>query len=166
MYSLKPIARTAIPAALQKAEHYRLLNDSPAAESICLDVLEVDPDNQSALITLLLATTDQIADELSAGVTRARAVLPRLHDEYHRHYYAGIICERRGKAQFRQRAPRAAEVAAGWLREAMHHYSLAEAIRPPDNDDAVLRWNTCARTLNRSGQPHQPVAEEYEPSFE
>jgi hypothetical protein len=166
MYSLMPIARAAIPAALQKAEHYRLLNDSAAAESICLDVLEVEPDNQGALITLLLATTDQIADELSAGVARARAVLPRLQDEYHRHYYAGIICERRGKAQFRQRAPRAAEVAAGWLRDAMQHYSLAEAIRPSDNDDAILRWNTCARTLNRSGQPHQPVAEEYEPSLE
>jgi hypothetical protein len=166
MYPLKPIARAAIPAALEKAEHYRLLNDSAAAESICLDVLDVDPDNQRALITLLLATTDQIADELSAGVTRARAVLPRLHDEYHRHYYAGIICERRGKAQFHQRAPRAAEVAAGWLREAMHHYSLAEAIRPSDNDDAILRWNTCARTLNRSGQHEPPVAEEYEPSFE
>lgn len=166
MYPLKPIGHAAIPAALQKAEHYRLLNDSGAAESICLDVLEVDPDNQQALITLLLATTDQIVDELTAGVTRARAVLPRLREAYHRHYYAGIICERRGKAQLRQRAPRAAEVAAGWLREAMHHYTLAEAIRPPGNDEAILRWNTCARTLNRSGQPHEPAAEAYEPSFE
>ena len=166
MYTLKPIARAAVPAALQKAEHYRLLNDSAAAESICLDVLEVDPDNQQALITLLLAITDQIADELSAGVTRARAVLPRLHDEYHRHYYAGIICERRGKAQARQRSPHAAEVAAGWLREAMHHYNLAEAVRPAGNDEAILRWNTCARTLNRTGHPHEPAPDEYEPSFE
>ena len=106
MYSLKPIARAAIPAALEKAEHYRLLNDSAAAESICLDVLEVEPDHQLRPDHALLAITDQIVDELSAGVTRARAVLPRLHDEYHRHYYAGIICERRGKAQFRQRTPR------------------------------------------------------------
>jgi hypothetical protein len=166
MYSLKPIARAAVPAALEKAEHYRLLNDSAAAESICLDVLEVEPEHQQALITLLLAITDQIGDELSAGVTRARAVLPRLHDEYHQHYYAGIICERRGKAQSRQRAPRAAEVAAGWLGEAMHHYSLAEATRPADNDEAILRWNTCARTLNRTGQPRQPAPDEYEPSFE
>ena len=166
MYSLKPIAHAAVPGALQKAEHYRLLNESAAAESICLDVLEVEPDNQHALVTLLLAITDQIADELGAGVTRARAVLPHLRDEYRRHYYAGIICERRGKAQLHHRTPRAAEVAGGWLREAMYHYEQAEAIRPPDNDDAILRWNTCARTLNRSGQPHQPVAEEYEPSLE
>jgi hypothetical protein len=166
MYSLKPIARPAIPAALQKAEHYRLLNDSVAAESICLDVLDVEPDNQHALVTLLLAITDQIGDELAAGVTRARAVLPRLTDDYRRHYYAGIICERRAKAQLHQRIPRAAEVAAGWLREAMQHYAQAEAIRPADNDESILRWNTCARTLNRSGQPHQPVAEVYEPTFE
>jgi hypothetical protein len=160
MYSLKPIARAAIPAALQKAEHYRLLNDSAAAESICLDVLEVEPDHQPALITLLLAITDQIADDLSAGVTRARAVLPRLRDEYHRQYYA------RGKAQARHHALRATEVAAGWLREAMEHYGAAEAIRPRDNDEAILRWNTCARALNRMGQTHQPLHEEYEPSLE
>jgi len=168
MPPLKPIARAAVPAALQKAEHYRLLNDSAAAESICLDVLEVEPDNQQALVTLLLAITDQLGDELGAGVTRARAVLPRLRDEYRRHYYAGIICERRGKAQLHHRTPRAAEVAAGWLREALHHYALAEAIRPPDNDEAILRWNTCARTLNRTGHAHQPSAqaEPYEPSLE
>jgi hypothetical protein len=166
MYALKPVAAAAIPAALDKADHYRLLNDSAAAESICLDVLDVEPDNQRALVTLLLAITDQITDELSIGVTRARAVLPRLADDYRRHYYAGIICERRAKAQLQHRTPRAAEVAAGWLRDAMHHYAQAEAVRPSGNDEAILRWNTCARTLNRSGQPHQPVAEAYEPSFE
>jgi len=166
MYTLKPIAAAAIPTALDKAEHYRLLNDSSAAESICLDVLDVEPDNQRALVTLLLAITDQIAEELTTGVTRARALLPRLTDDYRRHYYAGIICERRAKAQLHHRTPRAAEVAAGWLRDAMHHYAQAEAVRPAGNDDAILRWNTCARTLNRSGQPYQPVAEAYEPALE
>ena len=29
----------------------------------------------------------------------------------------------------------------------MHWYSEAEAIRPAGNDDAILRWNTCARVL-------------------
>jgi len=163
---MKPIAAGAVPAALEKAEHYRLLNDSVAAESICLDVLEVEPGNQRALVTMLLAVSDQIADELTGAVARARAVLPRLHDPYRRHYYAGIICERRAKAQLYQRSPRAVEVAAGWMREAMEHYERAEAIRPADNDDAILRWNTCARMLNRTGQPHPPLAEAYEPSFE
>jgi hypothetical protein len=166
MQTLKPIARAAVPAALQKAELYRLLNDSAAAESICLDVLQVDPDNQHALVTLLLAVTDQIIDEPGPGVTRARAVLPKLTDAYRREYYAGIICERRAKAQLHHRMPRAADVAAGWLREAMQHYERAEAIRPPDNDESILRWNTCARMLDRSGRAHPPSADAYEPSFE
>ena len=33
---LKPITHEGIPAALQKAERYRLLNDSSAAESITI----------------------------------------------------------------------------------------------------------------------------------
>ena len=59
MFELKHIGPEAIPAALDKAERYRLLNQPDAAESICEDVLAVDPDNQPALITLLLALTDQ-----------------------------------------------------------------------------------------------------------
>ena len=38
-----------MPAALEKALRYRLLNEPVEAESICRDVLEVDPDNQAAL---------------------------------------------------------------------------------------------------------------------
>ena len=33
------------------------------------------------------------------------------------------------------------------LRAAMVHYEQAEALRPPDNEDAILRWNTCARII-------------------
>ena len=104
---LKPISQEGIPAALQKAERYRLINDPSAAESICLDVLEVDPENQTALVVLILSITDQFVDELGDGVSRARELLPRLTDEYKRAYYEGIICERRARAQLRaaRRAP-------------------------------------------------------------
>ena len=101
---LKPITQDGIPAALQKAERYRLLNDSSAAESICLDILRVEPESQSALVTLLLSITDQFGEEQSDGVHRAREVLPRLKDDYKRAYYAGIICERRAKAQLHRAA--------------------------------------------------------------
>src|SRR5919199_5455575 len=90
----KPISTESVPAALEKAHRYRLLNEPSAAESICLDVLAVDPDNQQALETLLLAITDQFDHEHGAGVRRARELIPRLDDEYRRQYYAGIICER------------------------------------------------------------------------
>src|SRR4249920_1988506 len=109
---LKPITHEGIPAALEKAERYRLLNDSSAAESICLDVLQIDPGNQEALVSLLLAITDQFSEELADGVLRARDVLPRLTDEYERIYYAGIICERRARAQLHRGALGSADVAA------------------------------------------------------
>lgn len=149
MPDLKPITPAGIPAALQKAERYRLLNDSSAAESICLDILEIDPENQSALVTLLLSITDQFGEALSAGLPRAQELLPRLRDEYKRAYYAGIICERRAKAHLRRAAFGAEDVAAGWFRDAMTWYEKAEALRPAGNDEAILRWNTCVRMLSR-----------------
>jgi hypothetical protein len=165
-FSLKPITSAGVPAALQKAERYRLLNDSAAAESICRDVLEVDPGNQQALVMLLLSITDQFPQVRAEGVHRAREVLPLLRDEYKRHYYAGIICERRAAAQMRQGAPGAGEVAYNWYREAMEWYEKAEAIRPAGNDEAILRWNTCVRVLNANPELHASPEREYEPMLE
>lgn len=161
---LKPITREGIPAALQKAERYRLLNESSAAESICLDVLEIDPTNQEALVSLLLSITDQFTDEMSDGVHRARAVLPRLGDEYERVYYAGIICERRARAFLHHGALGSSDVAAESYREAMTYYEKAERIRPAGNDEAILRWNTCVRMLGR--HERAPSHREYEPALD
>jgi hypothetical protein len=162
--NLKPITREGIPTALQKAERYRLLNESAAAESICLDVLQVDPENQEALVSLLLSVTDQFGEELSGGVRRAREVLPRLADEYDRAYYAGIICERRARAQLHSGAFGSSDVASEWFRDAMRWYEKAEQIRPAGNDEAILRWNTCARMLEK--HERVDVAREYEPALD
>ena len=148
MDDLKPLSREALPAALEKAERYRLLGEPGEAESICLDVLLADPDNQRALVLLLLAITDRFGKGYAIGVTQARDILPRLRSEYERHYYAGVICERRGKAALQQGTP--GFVAANWLREAMEHYEKAAALRPPGNDDAHLRWNTCVRIMDQN----------------
>jgi hypothetical protein len=148
----KPITKEGVNAALQKAERYRVINDPTSAESICLDVLAVSPENQQALVTLLLAITDQFGQAPTDGVRRAREVLPRLPDEYKRAYYAGIICERCGKAQLRSGAPKSGEMAYHWLREAMSWYERAESQRPAGNDEAILRWNTCGRLLARYPQ--------------
>jgi hypothetical protein len=162
--NLKPITREGIPAALQKAERYRLLNDSAAAESICLDVLEVDPGNQEALVSLLLAITDQFTEELADGVRRAKEVLPRLTDQYERIYYTGIISERRARAQLHRGALGSADVAAEGFRDAMRWYEKAEAMRPAGNDESILRWNTCVRMLGR--HERAPAVSEYEPALE
>src|SRR3954469_12715638 len=99
MSELKKISREAIPRAVQKAERYRLLDQSWATESICLDILEVDSENQPVLVMLLLAITDQFGPEPGELAHRARAVLERITDEYQRAYYGGIISERLGHAQ-------------------------------------------------------------------
>jgi hypothetical protein len=146
----KPITDAGIPAALQKAERYRIISDPTSAESICLDILEVSPENQQALVILLLAITDQFGTAPTEGVRRAQAILPRLQDQYKRAYYAGIICERCAKARLRSGAPKSEEMAYHWLREAMSWYEKAESQRPAGNDEAILRWNTCIRLLTRN----------------
>ena len=147
MFELKPLSREAIPAALDKAMRYRLLNEPGAAESICHDVLRIDPDNQQALVILLLALTDRFGKGYAVGVWQAQEVLPRLRDPYERAYYAGIIDERRAKAQLHQGSPGSGFEAYAFLREAMTWYEKAESIRPTGNDDALLRWNACARMI-------------------
>ena len=151
MFELKHLTAAGVPAALEKAEQYRLLNQPWAAESICWDVAGVEPDNQRALRTRLLAQTDQFGADMGA-VRRARESLSRLTDSYERAYYTGLVCERLAKTGLEHRAPGARFAAYDELREAMEWYEKAEAIRPAGDDDAILRWNTCARLLNQS--PH------------
>jgi hypothetical protein len=152
MYQLKPLSKDAIPSALAKAERYRLLNEPGEAESICLDVLQIEPDNQEAIVTLILSLTDQFPQELSSSrgaPTRAEDLLAHLSDEYDRAYYAGIIRERRAKAGLHRDRYASTATAVEWLREAMAFFERAEAVRPANNDDAVLRWNACARLLEQ-----------------
>ncbi len=161
MPELKALHKDAIPAALAKAERYRLLNEPWQSESICQDVLRVDPENQPALVMLLLAITDQFGNGIDKGsrVQEAKAIVPRLKDEYDRAYYCGIIAERRAHALLHQARHGSGPTVYGWLQEAMEWYAKAETLRPPQNDDAVLRWNTCVRMLAR--HPHlQPAAQE------
>jgi tetratricopeptide (TPR) repeat protein len=147
MFELKRLSEEAIPAALEKALRYRLLNEPAEAESICHDVLDIDPENQEALVLLLLALTDRFGKGYAVGVTQAQEVLSRLRSEYERAYYAGIISERRAKAQLHQSYPGARHNAYEFLREAMSCFEKAETLRPPGNDDALLHWNTCARII-------------------
>lgn len=158
MFQLKPLSSDGVEAALRKAVRYRLLNEPFEAGSICLDILEVDPENQDAITTLILARTDQFASVGGASVSDARDLLPRLEGEYQREYYAGIICERRGEAYLKTLQAGVGPIAYDWIRRAMAHYEKAEALRPEGNDDAILRWNTCARMImkHRELEPSEP----------
>jgi len=158
MFELKTLSREAVPRALAKAERYRLLNEPGEAQSICLDALEADPDNQEAVAMLILAMTEQFSADATC-FNEALATVARLRDEYERTYYTGIIHERRAKALLAHGTPRGGSRAYEWLRDAMACYEKAEAVRPPNNDDPLLRWNACARLIMRNRQL-APVSEE------
>jgi hypothetical protein len=144
---LKKISKAAVPAALAKAEKYRLLNEPEQAESICRDILAVDDGHGQALVTLLLALTDQFRAQSTTAVKGAEEILARIGDDYGRAYYAGIIHERWGLALLE--AGDAGHQAFHWLHSAMRHYEAAEKLAPAGNDDAILRWNSCARLVER-----------------
>jgi hypothetical protein len=149
MFELKCLKPQALAAAQRKAVRYRLLNEPRLAESICHDILAVDADNQDALITLILSLSDQFGTTGGPSTSDAKDLVPRLEGEYEREYYAGIVCERRAMSQLEIRGHGSGRIAYDWFRRAMAHFEKAEALSPADNDDAVLRWNTCARIINQ-----------------
>lgn len=163
---LKRISKEGVPAALLKAHRYRVLNDSVAAESICLDVLAVDPGNVEAIVMHVLAITDQFAAGHAADRARAEAAVTALTDPYRLAYYQGVICERWANGVLRRAGPRSGEMSYDWIAKALDWYAKAESLRPAGNDEAILRWNTCVRTLQREPSVKPRDAETWEPSLE
>ena len=160
---LKPISKGGIPAAISKAEVYRYLNEPGEAESICRDILAAEPDNQAALRLLGLAITDQFSGTTSDRYAEAEEVFRSLNDPYKRVYYLGILHERKAKAQLR--AGRLPHTVLPIFEEAMKYFEEAESVRPPNNDDAILRWNRCLRLLHsRLGSEWRKEMEEFDAS--
>jgi tetratricopeptide (TPR) repeat protein len=148
MFALKPISHHCIENALAKAERYRLLGEPNEAESICLDILEIDPANRQAQISLILALTDEIPQD-SASFNRAMETIPRLASPYDRAYYYGIAWERRAKAAYAAGGRGPCGHLYDWLVKALGFFEEAERLRPPGNDSSILRWNACVRFLER-----------------
>src|SRR5260221_11018898 len=150
MPELNRLHKDAILAGLEKAERYRLLNEPGEAESICLDILAGDPDNQRAIIVLLLAFTDRFEKTDGVSETQTKELLSRVKSEYERAYYSGIIAERRAKTKLRQHTPGCRFQAYDLLREAMDWIEKTEPLSRAGHDDAILRWNTCPRINERN----------------
>ena len=163
-FELKSISVQSIPEALAKVERYRLLNEPTLAESICLDILAVVPDHQQALISLLLAKTDQFGLQMPAKA--AQEVLAKIKGDYEQAYYAGLIWERLGHARMREGGTGGGASAYHALREAMADYERAIDFASPGNDDAILRWNTCARVIMQNPEvrplPDEDLAQAWE----
>jgi hypothetical protein len=151
MYELKPLSIEAVPAALEKANRYRLLNEPGAAESIYLDILAIDPDNQEALRNIVLAMSDRFGKDYAVGDNNINTFVAKLTDGYERAYYTGIVYERRAKATLEKGGFQAYEL----FSQAMEWFEKAEGTRPAGNDDAILRWNGCARIITQNNlKPH------------
>jgi len=158
-FELKKISPDGIPHALEKAERYRLLNDPQQAESICHDVLVVDGDNQDALRVLILSLTDQFTTSAGGNAQDARRQISKLSDEYERAYYTGLVYERETRA-YLERKNVVRSAAYDGFRHAMEWYERAEELRPPGNVDAVLRWNSCVRAIERERLEPEPQEHE------
>src|SRR5215475_2322726 len=130
-FELKTISVESIPEALAKVERYRLLNEPVLAESICLDILAIAPDHQQALISLLLARTDQL--QLQVPAKAAQEVLAQIKGDYEQAYYAGLIWERVGHERIREGGTGGGASAYHALREAMVHYERAIGLASPGN---------------------------------
>jgi tetratricopeptide (TPR) repeat protein len=164
-FEFKKLSKAAIPAALERAERYRLLNEPAQAESICQDILAVEPDNRGALVLLILALSDQFSENIVDKIDQAWSLLPRLNDEYLQAYYQGILFERQARVYMRRAAPGSHFSAYDLFREAMRLYEKAEKIRPAGNDEALLRWNTCARAIMTGRLEARPL-DDFRPMLE
>lgn len=162
MFTLKPISHDSIETALAKAERYRLLNEPTEAESICRDILEIDPTSRQARISLVLALTDAIPQE-PAAFTSALTAISGLESQYDRAYYSGIAWERRAKAYYDADGPGSTGYIYDWIVKALDFFEQAEHLRSAGNDDAILRWNTCVRFLERHKELRPTIEEAPEP---
>ena len=165
MSELKPLPASAVESALEKARHYRLLNEPAEAESICLDILEIEPRHDGALVTLVLALSDQL-DGAPGAFEAARRVIPRLASEYERAYYEGILFERRAKALLRGQSPGSGPLAYHHLEEALARFEQAQGLAPAGSSDAILRWNACVRLIGSRRDLRPPHADSFRPLLE
>ena len=148
MFDLKPLSKDAIPKAIDRAKQYRQLNQPWHAESICRDVLAVDPDHQQNLIILFLAITDQFSNEKHGKSMRdAEEIIDLLRDGYQKDYARGIVFERQAMAAIRRGGPRANYIAYYHILKALDNYEKSGKSHPDKNEESVLRYNTCVRMI-------------------
>jgi hypothetical protein len=157
-FELKILSGEGVTAAVAKAEKYRLLNDPTMAESICLDILNVEPDNAKTKIIMLLALTDQFGMSRSSHATKkAKLLVSDFKDDFLRIYYSGLINERLGTATLNSSTMGREHNAYEWYIDAMELYAEAENLQPAGDNDSILRWNTCARIIMQHKLTRRPI---------
>ena len=156
-YELKRLSAAGLEVALKRAEHYRALNQPEEAESICRDILDVDPTHHGALRILGLALTDTFPTAWPTAFEPAVAAFKKLGTEYECTYYVGIAWERRAKAQLEQGQAVNARQA---FEHALQHFERAEHLAAPGNPEPILHWNRCVRALTTHPDLRNPAVRE------
>ncbi|MED5510694.1 MAG: hypothetical protein VX841_10400 [Pseudomonadota bacterium] len=152
---LHDIHPDSIELALDKARQYRSLHEPEIAESICLDILHIESENQKALVLYILALSDQLHH--AGKKTQVQAIeqaIQKLQSRYQQHYYTGLLHERRARFMLTQSMARV--FAYDYFIEALQFYQKAEKIRPEHNDESILRWNSCIRTIEKENLKPRP----------
>ena len=162
---LKRLSPDAIPRSLERVERYRLLKQPEVAQSICQDILAVDPENQAAITGLVLALTDQFDRHQGPAIQEVLELIPGLKDEYDRVYYSGLIHERQARARLGREYPGAKFDAHELLVQAMEWYDRADKLASTGNEDARLHWNTCVRVIDSNNLRPRPT-DDTEPAFD
>lgn len=143
-HELKSLNGHDLDQAQRKAEKYRDLNQPDETDSICRDILAVNPQHQAALRSLGLSLTDRYDGDGMQLHREALAVFGKLESAYERTYYAGIAWERYGKSQLAQGIGPGAHHA---FHRALHLFEEAEDLTEKENPDPILRWNRVVREL-------------------
>ena len=152
---LHDIRISAVESALNKAKQYRSLLEPEIAESICLDILNIDTNNQAVLVVYILALSDQISrTENQTQIKTIERTIEKLESQYQRFYYSGLLSERRARHLLTQAMSHS--FAYDYFFEALEFYQQAIDRCPEKNDEAILRWNSCIRTIeNEKLKPRQ-----------
>lgn len=152
LYDIHP---EAIELALDKARQYRSLLEPEMAESICLDIINIDSDNQAVLVVYILSLLDQIpSPDKKIEVKTIERIIDQLSSSYQRFYYSGLLHERMARYMVTQTMSHA--FAYDYFYQALRCYDHAREISPVGNDEATLRWNSCIRTIEQEKlKPHQ-----------
>lgn len=100
---LHDIHPDSIELALDKARQYRSLHEPEIAESICLDILHIEPENQKALVLYILALSDQLHHAgKKTQVQSIEQAIQKLQSRYQQYYYTGLLHERRARFMLTQ----------------------------------------------------------------
>ncbi len=140
------IHKNTINSALDKAKQYRLLLEPELAVSICLDIFNIDKKHQETIIVYILALSDNLSKQKND--TKIFDAIKLLTSEYHKKYYTGIYHER--KALSLMKGNMSASFAYNLFTKAMDFYKQAIEISADDNDDAILRYNSCIRIIQHN----------------